>query len=55
MALSYFMLKVRVKIHFLRLKDFSRPKERVTTEDKSTIFYEIQCSSCEAVNFGEHK
>ena len=49
------MSKVRVKIYFLRWKDFSRPKEWVTTEDKNTNLYEIEWSSCEAVNFGEDK
>ena len=32
-----------------------KPKDRVTTEDKNNILYEIDCSNCEAVYFGESK
>ena len=32
-----------------------KPKDRVTTEDKSNIVYEIDCSNCEAVYLGESK
>ena len=32
-----------------------KPKDRVATEDKSNIVYEIDCSNCEAVSFGESK
>ena len=32
-----------------------KPKDRVATEDKSNIFYEIDCSNCQAVYFGESK
>ena len=32
-----------------------KPEERVATEDKSNIAYEIDCSNCEAVYFGESK
>ena len=32
-----------------------KPKDRVATEDKDNIVYEIDCSNCEAVYFGESK
>ena len=32
-----------------------KPKDRVATEDKNNIVYEIDCSKCEAVYFGESK
>ena len=32
-----------------------KPKDRVAAEDKNNIFYEIDCSNCEAVYFGESK
>ena len=32
-----------------------KAKDRVATEDKSNIVYEIDCSNCEAVSFGESK
>ena len=32
-----------------------QPKDQVATEDKSNIVYEIDCSNCEAVYFGESK
>ena len=32
-----------------------KPKDRVATEDKSNIVYEIDCSNCEAVYLGESK
>ena len=32
-----------------------KPKSRVATEDKNNIVYEIDCSNCEAVYFGESK
>ena len=32
-----------------------KPKDRVATEDKSNIVYEIDCSNCEAIYFGESK
>ena len=32
-----------------------KPKDRVPTEDKNNIFYEIDCSNCQAVYFGESK
>ena len=32
-----------------------KPKDRVATEDKINIVYEIDCSNCEAVYFGESK
>ena len=32
-----------------------KPKDRVATEDKNDIVYEIDCSNCEAVYFGESK
>ena len=32
-----------------------KPKDRVAKEDKNNIIYEINCSNCEAVYFGESK
>ena len=32
-----------------------KPKDRVAREDKNNIVYEIDCSNCEAVYFGESK
>ena len=32
-----------------------KPKDRVGTEDKNNIVYEIDCSNCQAVYFGESK
>ena len=32
-----------------------KTKERVATEDKNSIIYEIDCSNCEAVYFGKSK
>ena len=32
-----------------------KPKDQVATEDKNNIVYEIDCSNCEAVYFGESK
>ena len=32
-----------------------KPKDGVATEDKNNIVYEIDCSSCDAVYFGESK
>ena len=32
-----------------------KPKDRVATEDKNNIVYEIDCSNCEAVYFDESK
>ena len=32
-----------------------KPKDRVASEDKNNIVYEIDCSYCEAVYFGESK
>ena len=32
-----------------------KPKDRVATEDKNNIFYETDCSNCQAVYFGESK
>ena len=32
-----------------------KPKDRVATEDKNNTVYEIDCSNCEAVYFGESK
>ena len=37
------------------LKLLCKPKDRVATEDKNNIIYEIDCSNCEAVYFGESK
>ena len=32
-----------------------KPKDQVTAEDKNNILYEIDCSNCETVHFGECK
>ena len=32
-----------------------KPKNRVAAEDKNNIAYEIDCSNCETVFFGESK
>ena len=32
-----------------------KPKDRVATEDKNNMVYEINCSNCEAVYFDESK
>ena len=32
-----------------------KPKDRVATEDRNNTVYEIDCSNCEAVCFGESK
>ena len=32
-----------------------KPKDRVATKDKNNIVYEIDCSNCQAVYFGESK
>ena len=32
-----------------------KPKDRVATEDKNNITYELDCSNCQAVYFGESK
>ena len=32
-----------------------KPKDRVATEDKNNIAYEIDCSNCQAVYFGDSK
>ena len=37
------------------LKLLCKPKDRVATEDKNNIVYEIDCSNSEAVYFGESK
>ena len=36
-------------------KLFCKPKDRVATEDKNNIDYQIDCSKCEAISFGESK
>ena len=36
-------------------KLFCKPKDRVATENKNNIIYEIDCSTCQAVYFGEPK
>ena len=32
-----------------------KPKDRIATEDKNNMVYEINCSNCEAVYFDESK
>ena len=36
-------------------KPLCKPKDRVATENKNNIIYEIDCSNCEAVYFSESK
>ena len=36
-------------------KLFCKPKDGVAAEDKNNIVYEIDCSNCQAVYFGESK
>ena len=36
-------------------KFFCKPKDRIATEDKNNIVYEINCSNCKAIYFGESK
>ena len=36
-------------------KVLCKPKDRVATEDKNNVVFEIDCSNCEAVYFGESK
>ena len=36
-------------------KFLCKPKDWVATEDKNNIVYEIDCSNCEAIYFGESK
>ena len=36
-------------------KLFCKPKDRVATEDRNNIVYEIDCSKCEAVYFSDSK
>ena len=47
------------KIHFytesILRKLLYKPKDRVDTEDKNNIIYEIACSNCKAVYVGESK
>ena len=37
------------------LKLLCKPKDRVDSEDKNNIVYEIDCSNCESAYFGESK
>ena len=36
-------------------KPLCKPKDWVATEDKTNIFYEIDCSNCQGVYFSESK
>ena len=50
--------KYQWKINFLQntlRKVLCKPKDRVATEDKNNVLFEIDCSNCEAVYFGESK
>ena len=49
--------KIRLTFHSeMTLRKFlCKPKDRVATEDKNNIVYEIDCSNCQAVYFGESK
>ena len=46
--------KTRSTFYF-ETKLLCKPKNRVATEDKINIVYEIDCSNCEVVYFGESK
>ena len=46
-------MKVLVKTYITTLRKLlCKPKDRVATEDKNNIVYEIDCSNCQAVYFG---
>ena len=47
--------KIRSTFYTEMCKLLCKPKDRVATEDKNNIVYEIDCSNCEAVYFGESK
>ena len=36
-------------------KLFCKPNDRVATEDKNNIVYEIDCGNCKAIYFGKSK
>ena len=42
----------RIEVMKLLNKLLCKPKDRVATEDKNNIVYEIDCSNCQAVYFG---
>ena len=42
-------------LKWLCVNSFVNKKEGVTTEHKNNIVYEINCSNCQAVYFGESK
>ena len=49
--------KIRSTFHTEKTlhKLLCKPKDPVATEDKNNIVYEIDCSNCQAVYFGESK
>ena len=47
--------KIRSTFYTEMCKLLCKPKDRVATEDKNNIVYEIDCSNCEAVYFSESK
>ena len=44
--------KIRLTFYTVNL---CKPKDQIATEDKNNIVYEIDCSNCQAVYFGESK
>ena len=47
--------KIRSTFYTEMCKLLCKPKDRVATEDKNNIVYEIDCSNCQAVYFSESK
>ena len=49
----------KIRLTFLTEKTLRKllckPKDRVATEDKNNVVYEIDCSNCQTVYFGESK
>ena len=49
--------KIRLTFYTKRnlRKLLCKPRDQVATEDKNNIVYELDCSNCQAVNFGASK
>ena len=49
--------KIRLTFYTKRnlRKLLCKPRDQVATEDKNNIVYELDCSNCQAVNFGAPK
>ena len=58
-TLHKLLCKPKIKLTFYTentlCKLLCKPKNRVATKDKNNIVYEVDCSNCEAVYFGESK